>query len=316
VNFRFRRNASPGPPVYLGMNFTLLGGGVLLPALLAGGCTVTLDSQSQILRDEKRFTVAGTPTVRVTTFDGSIQIQSWDKPDVLVEIEKRGPTRESVDALEVKVSQDGNTIELEVKQPRRESFTGIEFHRSASARLIVSLPRRADIRARSGDGSIRIERVTGRIDLHTGDGSVHATDVAGELTLHTGDGSVTVDGAEGRLNLETGDGGVNVTGNLTSVRLHTGDGAIIYRAQAGTTMTEDWEITTGDGGVSLYLPSDFAAELDAHTGDGTIRNDLVVESGGLEETTRRSVRGRLGAGGRQLRIRTGDGSIRLRGLGE
>jgi DUF4097 and DUF4098 domain-containing protein YvlB len=158
--------------------------------------------------------------------------------------------------------------------------------------------------------------VTGRIDLHTGDGSVHATDVAGELTLHTGDGSVTVDGAEGRLNLETGDGGVNVTGNLTSVRLHTGDGAIIYRAQAGTTMTEDWEITTGDGGVSLYLPSDFAAELDAHTGDGTIRNDLVVESGGPEETTRRSVRGRLGAGGRQLRIRTGDGSIRLRGLGE
>ena len=61
----------------------------------------------------------------MTTFDGSIQIQSWDKPDVLVEIEKRGPTREAVDALEIKTSQDGNTIELEVKQPRRENFTGI-----------------------------------------------------------------------------------------------------------------------------------------------------------------------------------------------
>lgn len=289
---------------------------MLLPALLAAGCTVTVDSQSEIVRDEKRFTVAGTPTVRVTTFDGSIQIQSWDKPDVLVEIEKRGPTRESVDALEVKTSQDGNTIELEVKQPRRESFTGIGFQRSASARLIVSVPRRADIRARSGDGSIRIERVNGRIDLHTGDGSLHATEVAGELTLHTGDGSVTVDGAEGSLALDTGDGGVNVTGKLTSVRLHTGDGSIIYRAQPGTTMTEDWEITTGDGGVSLYLPSDFGAELDAHTGDGSIRNDLDVESGGRTEMTRRTVRGRLGAGGRQLRIRTGDGSIRLRGLGE
>ena len=34
-------------------------------------------------------------------------------------------------------------------------------------------------------------------------------------------------------------------------------------------MADDWDITTGDGSVSLYLPSDFGAELDAHTGDGT-----------------------------------------------
>ena len=39
-------------------------------------------------------------------------------------------------------------------------------------------------------------------------------------------------------------------------------------------MDDDWDITTGDGSVSLYLPSDFGAELDAHTGDGSIRNDL------------------------------------------
>ena len=34
-------------------------------------------------------------------------------------------------------------------------------------------------------------------------------------------------------------------------------------------MADDWDITTGDGSVSLYLPSDFGAELDAHTGDGS-----------------------------------------------
>jgi hypothetical protein len=109
---------------------------------------------------------------------------------------------------------------------------------------------------------------------------------------------------------------VTVGGKLTAVRLHTGDGSIVYRAQAGTAMSEDWEITTGDGGVSLYLPSDFGAELDAHTGDGTIRNDLSLEGGGTGEVSRRTVRGRIGAGGRQLRIRTGDGSINLRGVRE
>ena len=31
--------------------------------------------------------------------------------------------------------------------------------------------------------------------------------------------------------------------------LHTGDGSIVYRAQPGTAMTDDWDITTGDGAV-------------------------------------------------------------------
>ena len=79
-------------------------------------------------------------------------------------------------------------------------------------------------------------------------------------------------------------------------------------------MSDDWEITTGDGGVTLYLPSGFGAELDAHTGDGTIRNDLDVEGGPEVERgeTRRTLRGKLGAGGKQIRVRTGDGTIRLR----
>lgn len=178
----------------------------------------------------------------------------------------------------------------------------------------MSVPRKADIRARSGDGGIRVAHVSGRVELHTGDGSIRAQDVSGELTLTTGDGSITVDGAEGRLALETGDGSVNVTGKLGGVRLRTGDGSIVYRAQPGAAMEEDWDISTGDGTVSLYLPPDFGAELDAHTGDGTIRNDLSVETPDSESANRRTVRGRLGGGGKQLRIRTGDGSIRLRTL--
>jgi DUF4097 and DUF4098 domain-containing protein YvlB len=294
------------------MKFALYGGATLATVCLTG-CAVTLDSQSEISREEKRFAVSGAPDVRVTTFDGSIQIQSWDRPEVLVEIEKRGPTREAVDALEVRSEQQGAVVEVEVKKPRRETFGGIGFHRTALARLIVTVPRRTDVRAKSGDGSIRIDGVSGRIDLHTGDGSIRANDVSGELTLNTGDGSVTVDRAEGRLSLETGDGGVNVAGKLTRLRLHTGDGSIVYRALPGSIMADDWEITTGDGGVSLYLPQDFDADVDAHTGDGTIRNDLSIVTAAGGEVNRHTVRGKLGAGGKLLRIRTGDGSIRLRG---
>jgi DUF4097 and DUF4098 domain-containing protein YvlB len=288
--------------------------GTLVAATVGSACVVSVDSQGQIVREEKRFTVSGTPELRLTTFDGSIEIQAWDKPDVAIDVEKRGPTREAVDALEVKSTQTGNRIELEVKRPRQESFSGFGFHQSASARLIVSVPRDVNVIARSGDGSIRIEGVSGRLELRTGDGGISASDVSGELVLDTGDGSITVEGARGRLAVDTGDGGVNVTGRLTAVKLHTGDGSIVYRAEPGTEMSENWEITTGDGGVTLYLPSGFGAEVDAHTGDGAIRNDLHVSSEGEHdrEEQRRTLRGRLGAGGKQIRVRTGDGTIRLR----
>jgi DUF4097 and DUF4098 domain-containing protein YvlB len=298
------------------MKVARLAGAVALASTFSGGCVVSVDSQGQIVRDEKRFTVKEIADLRVTTFDGSIEVRSWDRPEVSVEVEKRGPTKEAVDGLEVNTSQDGDRIELEVKKPRSESFTGFGIHRSTSASLIVSLPRRSDVTARTGDGSIRIERVDGKLELRTGDGSIRASDVSGQLVLNTGDGSITVDGAEGTLRLQTGDGGVSVAGKLTSVAMHTGDGSIVYRAQPGTSMQEDWDISTGDGSVALYLPLEFSAELDAHTGDGRITNELSIErSSGSDrddERSRRTIRGRLGSGGRLLRIRTGDGSIRLR----
>src|SRR5215212_5471180 len=107
--------------VYAHMKFLPRGPALALSCVAAAcfsaACTVRLDSQSQIVREEKRFTVKGTPVVHATTFDGAIQIQSWDKPEVVVEIEKRGATREAVDALIVKASQSGDSIDVEVQKP-------------------------------------------------------------------------------------------------------------------------------------------------------------------------------------------------------
>jgi len=281
-------------------------------ALVSTACVV-VDSQGHIVRDEKRFTVAGTPDLHLATFDGAIDIRSGEGREVVVEIEKRGPTKESVEALQVTATQDGNRIDVEIKKPAGDSvFFGIGHNMSPSAKLTVTLPRAANVTARSGDGSIRIEHVSGRLELRTGDGSVHGTDISGQLSVNTGDGSVTLDGADGDLDVETGDGGVNISGKLATVRAHTGDGSVTFRAAAGSSMKDDWSITTGDGGVALYLPSDFGAQIDAHTGDGTIRTELDLAAGGDGQISRRTVRGRLGAGGKVLKVRTGDGDIRLK----
>jgi DUF4097 and DUF4098 domain-containing protein YvlB len=287
---------------------------VLLGAL-STGCVVTVDSHSEVLREEKRFPVSGVAEVRVATFDGSIQVQSWDKPEVLIEIEKRGPSREATQGLVVTATHTGNVVELEVKRPKSESFSGLGIHRTANARLIVNVPRTTNLRARTGDGGIDVERVSGTLELRSGDGSIRATEISGNVTIDTGDGSVTVTEADGSLAVDTGDGSISVSGRLGVVKLHTGDGSIAYRAAPGSTMADNWEITTGDGAVSLHLPAEFSGRIDAHTGDGRITNDLGVEQlekSNNEERTRRTLRGTLGSGGKLLRVRTGDGSIRLK----
>jgi len=283
---------------------------VTLPLTL-GGCVV-VDSQGHITQEERRFAVSGAPELRLTTFDGAIEIRSGETNAVVIKIEKRGPTKEALDKLTVESKQNGNTIEVSVKRPAGEIVVLGIGRMSPTAKLIVTMPRDGNVYARSGDGSIRVERVRGHLELRTGDGSIRGTDIGGKMVLVTGDGSVTIDEAEGDLDIDTGDGSVSVAGKLDVVKVHTGDGSITFRAEPGTSMKDDWSMTTGDGGVSVYLPSDFAAELDAHTGDGAIRNELDIERSGGDERARRTLKGRLGSGGRTLRIRTGDGSVRLK----
>jgi hypothetical protein len=61
----------------------------------------------------------------------------------------------------------------------------------------------------------------------------------------------------------------------------------------------------------MRLPADLNANVDAHTGDGSITCDIpIMVSGTLSHT----VRGKLNAGGGTLSITSGDGSIHLEKL--
>lgn len=284
---------------------------VLASSWLAAGCDVTVGLDSNALRhierEKKDFQVTGTPDITLATFDGSIEIRAWDRAEVSIEIEKRGPSKEAVDQIEVKASQSGNRITLEVLQPdRARSHFG--FASSRSARLIASVPRQANIDARSGDGTIAIERVTGKLKVDTGDGTVAITEVAGELRAHSGDGTIALERVDGRIDADTSDGSITLSGKLEAVRLRTGDGSITVRAGAGSRMADDWDIHTGDGSVTLDVPEPFDADLDARTGDGRVSVGSVTVKGDISS---KSVRGQMGSGGRLLRVTSGDGTIRI-----
>jgi hypothetical protein len=287
----------------------------VLPTLFlaATACVVTVDAGRYSTRDEKRFTLTGTPDLTLITFDGSIEVRSWDKPEVLVEVEKRASDKSLADAIEVVASQSGATITVEARKPAaRESLYGLKV--SPSAKIVATVPRRCNLVARTGDGSITIERIDGHVEMNSGDGSLRATDVAGSIRAHTGDGALTFENIDGTVDLDTGDGNGEIDGRLTAVRVRTGDGAIALRVEDGSAMSDDWELRTGDGNLRLELPASFSGALDASTGDGRVRVEGLgqPEGSGQNEDGRDSLRRPLGGGGRQLRLRTGSGSVTIR----
>jgi DUF4097 and DUF4098 domain-containing protein YvlB len=286
---------------------------IALAALLAtAGCIdlVGADGGKYVERETKHFTTSGTPDLNLGTFDGAIEIRAWDKPDVEVVIEKRAVNQEAAATIDIRSDQSGNQVTVEASVPKSGGF-GVHFNYSRSARLIVSAPASSNLIAKSGDGSITVERIAGRLELRSGDGSIRGHDLGGDVKAHTGDGSIRLDGVNGSLDVDTGDGTVVVSGKLTTVRARTGDGGVTVRAAAGSSPATDWEITTGDGSITLELPDGFDAELDAHTGDGSIHMKDVALSNVSGKIGRNNVRGQLGSGGRLVRLRTGDGSITL-----
>jgi hypothetical protein len=291
---------------------------VAVLAAAATGCVVRVDSDGFRLREEKRFTTKGHPTVQLATFDGAIVIRGWDRNEVSVEVEKRGRDKAAAEAIEVIAEQKGDVVRVEArkKELREERNYTIGWNGlSRSAKLVVSVPTGSDLVVRTGDGSIRVEHVKGRVELRSADGSVTGRELTGDVVAHTEDGAIKLEGIDGKCDVASDDGSIAVQGRFEGLRVSTEDGSVVVRASAGSTIDRGWNLSTGDGSLVLYVADGLGADVDAQTRDGSVRWDSGLAFARDDgERSRSSLRGRLGAGGPRLVMRTGDGTIRLRRL--
>ena len=280
-------------------------------ALAAAGCVINVDADSVVVKEEKQFSVGEGAELTLTTFDGSIEVRSWDKAQVSVEIRKRGPDRETAAALEVKSTQEGSHVRIEAPSPKvtREVF-GIGNVSSPSVSFVVHVPEHLKLDATTKDGSITVANVNGAVTLRSGDGSIQGEGITGNLNARTEDGSMRIVRANGSVVAESGDGSIRIDGKVESLRARTDDGSIDVDAAEGTAMKEDWEVSTGDGSITLRVPKGFTADVDGESRDGGVESNMDgVES--HDDNGRGTLRGKIGSGGHVLKLRSGDGSIRL-----
>jgi Putative adhesin len=293
--------------------------GAALMALALTGCTVNVNTEGATASETHTFKVGASPKVTLDTFDGSIEVHSWDRPEVEVIVEKQAQDDSLLQQIVVEQSQEGDGVTLRVRGPAQSGHDGIQIGvvYSPSAKLRVALPKSVTLDIRSGDGSITVEDVSGTVTMRSGDGSIVGLRVSGDVRATTDDGSIRLRETTGTVDVETLDGSVVVNGTLTALRAKSGDGSVRIAAEKGSAVASDWLIDTEDGSVEVRLPEGVSAVVDAATSDGSIRSSypgLTVPERSEDDENRddgRQLKATLGAGGKVLRVRTGDGSIRF-----
>ncbi len=284
------------------MNRTFLAGTFLTVMTIAAGAATTARADDW----SKTYQISGRADLRVSTDDGDVTIVGGDQKQIDARVTTEGYKIAS-NEVRIEESQNGDHVVISVKLPHMNwSFFG---GRHKSLKVELHVPRDLELDVQTSDGNVVAQNVAGRIHFNTGDGNVTATGVHGDIRLHTGDGHITGTNFDGTLDADTGDGNLQISGRFDSLSLKTGDGNIEAQAGGGSKVANGWTIRSGDGHINMRIPADLNANVDAHTGDGSITLDIpITVAGSLSHS---SVHGKLNAGGGTLSITSGDGSIHL-----
>ena len=250
----------------------------------------------------KTFTVSAMPHLALEADNASLSISPGADGHVAVVVTTSGwQIPKDVHVIE---SQTGNDINIQVKQQQHWfSFS------NGSTSVAITVPSQANLDVSTGNGAVTLGAITGTLRAGTGNGRIEATGARGDVYLHTGNGRIGGSGLDGSFEARTGNGAVRVSGRFDGLQIDSGRGQVQATALSGSKMASDWRVGTGVGDVTVSLPSNFSAELSGSTGVGHVTVDFpVTVSGSLAGS---SVRGRLGQGGRTLRVQTGVGSIHI-----
>jgi DUF4097 and DUF4098 domain-containing protein YvlB len=282
----------------------------LVAAAVAGVVVGTAAVPARADEWSKTYQVNGRADLRVMTSDGDVTVTGADQNQIDARVTTQGWKVGSND-VQVIESQSGNSVSIEVRVPHWNwSFFGGSHNRSVRVELRV--PRELALNVRTSDGNVTAAGVSGKIEFDTGDGNVTANSLRGDIRMHTGDGHIDGHSLDGSLDADTGDGNLRIDGRFDALALKTGDGSIDAQVATGSKVANGWNLHSGDGHITLRLPSDLNAYLDAHTGDGSVTLDIPVQvSGSLSHS---AVRGKLNAGGGTLAVTSGDGSIHIEKL--
>ena len=251
--------------------------------------------------------------LQATTFNGSINVEGWDREEVSLVAEIR--EKRQGDIAFSAESKDGR-VEITAGRKNQRTFAltfggsnGVSYTLRIPSKAVARLQTsngRVEVRRMDGDvyvntsnGRITAERIGGRAQLRTSNGSIRTQSIMGDLFAQTSNGNNEVKGAQGNVDLRTSNGRIEVRDVLGNAEVNTSNGAVIAELIGG-----DLTGSTRNSRVDIQKVS---GAIDLSTSNGSIKADGLDGKGkGISlATTNGSIDVTLGQAEGMLEARAG-----------
>lgn len=229
--------------------------------------------------DERRDLPAD-GTVSVSNAVGDIDISTWDRQEVHL-------TGELGDQSKLDISTSGDTLRIEVRNPRGNSRWGRDYEESdlvlrvpvsaslsvngVSSDITIRGSRGARVSAETVSGDVQVEAHAERVDLSSVSGDVQFSGASMRTSVETVSGDIELSGLNGELDVSMVSGDLAIGGgrfSMASFESVSGTLEIDLEVEAGGRLT----IESMSGDVRLDLPADQTGEFRAQTFSGDIRS--------------------------------------------
>ena len=247
---------------------------------------------------EERYEVGGPIVLVVDVADAAVLVESGERTAVIVTAEYVSERYDFASA-----SADGT---VSVSLERSRGMTGLGVRGGAELRLAV--PRGSRVEIQSSNGAVTVNAPIEGGVVRTTNGRIEIGESEGSLSIESSNGALVVGEHMGSLDARTENGSIAVREHYGGpVAAETKNGSIEYRGELAVDTAN--RLSTTNGSVSIELLGEPSVVFDAQATDGQIGSRYAL----LEVTQgEESLRGRIGAGGATLEVRTTNGSIDLR----
>ena len=251
----------------------------------------------------------GATRLELSSFEGGITVNTWNRPQVRVEADHDDDTR-------IEVEAGGRSLELHAHT--RYGPAEVTWRLTIPADLALELSSqdgdiviegaRGEVSATTVEGSITLRGGTGFIALQSVEGDIELSDVSGEASLNTVDGAIRVRNATGVLKASVVDGDITLDEVTASrVEANSVDGSI--RLSGTLQPGGRYSLTSHDGDVTVIAPA-IDAEVSVSTFSGDFESDFPVTLQG--GASRKRLNFTLGKGSARLDLESFDGTVALR----
>ncbi len=221
------------------------------------------------------FEVKGTPKINVDAAMCSVKVRGWDQQTVKYVLTEERFAREH--ALKVTQNATDNAVNIKVVSNSR-SPVELWGHQNRF-RIEVYVPRKADVSVTT-EQDIRVEGISGKLDVTGTNGGVSVRDSEGSLKLRSEDGLIRIIGFRGELDFTTTDSDVYLEGEFAKI--------------SGS---------ASDANVTLTMRS---------TQNATISTNTAIQSEGLNIVRDGDRKWRLGSGGTKYEFEFAEGQLVVR----